>query len=180
MTNDIPGLDSSPGLDRSELFSLIVVFVLISAFTALDVAEDWHRHLPLQHIVPEILIALFSIFSIAFLFLRFAQSRSKSLRLMREELGVMKKSATDWQNQAQQLKHGISQAITAQLERWDLTKSEQEISFLLIKGLSTKEIAEARETTEGTIRFQCSVIYKKSGLHGRAQLSAFFLEDLLS
>jgi hypothetical protein len=50
---------------------------------------------------------------------------------------------------------------------------------LLLKGLTHKEIAEARSTTETTIRQQALALYRKSGLRSRAELSAFFLEDLL-
>jgi DNA-binding NarL/FixJ family response regulator len=42
-----------------------------------------------------------------------------------------------------------------------------------------KEIAEARQVAERTTRQQATVIYGKTGLSGRASLSAFFLEDLL-
>jgi len=53
------------------------------------------------------------------------------------------------------------------------------VAFLLIKGFSLKEIADYRSTAEKTTRAQATVVYAKSGLSGRSQLSAFFLEDLL-
>jgi DNA-binding NarL/FixJ family response regulator len=46
-------------------------------------------------------------------------------------------------------------------------------------GLSHKEIAGIRATSETTIRQQSLAIYRKAGLHNRSELSAFFLEDLL-
>jgi DNA-binding CsgD family transcriptional regulator len=42
-----------------------------------------------------------------------------------------------------------------------------------------KEIADARGTAERTARQQALAVYRKAGLGGRAELSAFFLEDLL-
>jgi DNA-binding CsgD family transcriptional regulator len=66
-----------------------------------------------------------------------------------------------------------------QLDRWGLTVAEKEVSFLLLKGLSNKEIAEVRKTSAQTVRSQTNAIYTKSGLSGRSELSAFFLEDLL-
>ncbi len=48
-----------------------------------------------------------------------------------------------------------------------------------MKGLSHKEIAAARDITEATARQQARAVYKKSGLTGRHDLAAFFLEDLL-
>ena len=36
-----------------------------------------------------------------------------------------------------------------------------------------------RETRERTVREQARAVYRKAGLGGRSELSAFFLEDLL-
>lgn len=52
--------------------------------------------------------------------------------------------------------------------------------MLLLKGLSTKEIAAVRASSERTVREQARSIYSKGGLTGRSALSAFFLEDLLA
>ena len=43
-----------------------------------------------------------------------------------------------------------------------------------------KEIADIRQTHEKTVRQQATTIYRKSGLSGRQELAAFFLEDILS
>lgn len=40
-------------------------------------------------------------------------------------------------------------------------------------------IAQLRNTAEKTVRSQSVAIYSKSGLAGRSELAAFFLEDLL-
>ena len=45
--------------------------------------------------------------------------------------------------------------------------------------LSFKEAAAVRDTSERTVREQARSLYKKAGLAGRSELSAFFLEDLL-
>jgi len=53
------------------------------------------------------------------------------------------------------------------------------VALFLIKGISLKEVAELRGTSEKTVRHQASTIYAKAALNNRAELSAFFLEDLL-
>ena len=62
---------------------------------------------------------------------------------------------------------------------WQLTTSEKDVGWLLLKGLSLKEIAAIRQTMEKTVRQQASSIYKKAGLSGRHAFSAWFIEDAL-
>lgn len=73
----------------------------------------------------------------------------------------------------------ISAAIAAQLTAWGLTPAETEVARLLLLGLSHKEIAGARDTSDRTARDQAQAVYKKAAVAGRAELAAFFLEDLL-
>ncbi len=74
---------------------------------------------------------------------------------------------------------GLGQKIDEQLGDWGLTGAEKEIALLLIKGINLKELAAMRGTSERTVRQQASKIYTKAKLEGRAELAAFFLEDLL-
>ena len=78
-----------------------------------------------------------------------------------------------------ELLKGLGTAIDDQFERWGLTAAEREVAMLMLKGLSHKEIAVVRDTSERTVRQQARAIYGKANLSGRAALSAFFLEDLL-
>jgi DNA-binding NarL/FixJ family response regulator len=57
--------------------------------------------------------------------------------------------------------------------------AEREVALLLVKGLSSNEIATVRATSERTVRQQSQAVYRKAGVAGRAELAAFFLEDLL-
>ncbi len=69
--------------------------------------------------------------------------------------------------------------LMAQFDLWGFSKSEQEIALLLLKGLSFKEIASIRNRQEKTVRQQASAIYRKSGVMGRYEFSAWFFEDML-
>ncbi|HPF35752.1 LuxR family transcriptional regulator [bacterium] len=84
-----------------------------------------------------------------------------------------------WRGQALTLRRGLGEAIDAQLDRWQLTPAEKEVAFLLLKGYSHKEIASLSDRSERTVRQHGMAVYRKSGLSGRTELSAFFLEDLL-
>jgi DNA-binding CsgD family transcriptional regulator len=73
----------------------------------------------------------------------------------------------------------LGNVVSQQFAEWQLTDSEREVGWLLLKGLSLKEIAIVRSTQEKTVRQQASSIYKKAGLSGRHAFSAWFIEDIL-
>lgn len=75
---------------------------------------------------------------------------------------------------------GLGRAIEAQFEDWGLTPAGTDVAALLLKGATLREVATLRRTSEATIRQQAQSVYRKSGLGSRAELSAYFLEDLFS
>ena len=103
----------------------------------------------------------------------------EKLALIRD-LDAARIQGRQWRDETRALLKGLGEAIDRQFLTWKLTEAEREIGLLLLKGLSLKEIAAVRVTSERTIRAQARSIYAKAGLSGRAALSAFFLEDLLA
>ena len=69
--------------------------------------------------------------------------------------------------------------LNEKLEEWGLTPAEQDVALFAIKGFSTKEISEMRNTSEGTIKAQTNAIYRKAGVTGRPQLLSLFIDDLM-
>ena len=95
---------------------------------------------------------------------------------------MLKRSSEDlkrWQEKSADILRGLGEKIDEQLNEWSLSSAEKDVALLLIKGLSTKELAHVRGTSEKTVRQQASQIYAKANLENRAELAAFFLEDLL-
>lgn len=62
---------------------------------------------------------------------------------------------------------------------WGLTPAEREVALFSIKGMNTQDIAQLRDTSEGTVKAQTNAIYRKAGVSGRPQLLSLFIEDLL-
>ena len=85
-----------------------------------------------------------------------------------------------WRETARTHIDGLQRAIREQFESWRLTDSEAEIALLMLKGLSHKEIAQLRNSSEATVRQQATAIYSKSDLASRAALSAYFLDELFT
>ncbi len=96
------------------------------------------------------------------------------------DLSEARREGNRWRSAARVHVDGLSRAIRAQFHDWQLTPTEEDVAELLLKGLSHKEIGVLRTCSEATIRQHATSVYRKSGLSSRAQLTAFFLEDLLA
>ncbi len=110
--------------------------------------------------------------------------RMQRLRERTDDLeGVVRHAAKEgraWRAQSRRFIDGLSRAVDAQFDLWALTPAEADVAGLLLKGASLREIASLRRTSEATIRQQAQSIYRKSGLGSRAELSAYFMEDLFT
>jgi len=106
-------------------------------------------------------------------------AQSEEAAALHERLEQKEEEAARFRGEASALLQGLADAIDKQLDRWKLTHAEKEIALLLLKGLSHREIATMRGTSDATTRQQARALYRKAGLSGRHDLAAFFLEDLL-
>lgn len=131
--------------------------------------------LELLDVMPTVLLSA----GVAVLFQLAGRQRDHQAALVRD-IEIARLEGEKWRSDASVFLKGLGDAIDAQFSRWNLTEAEREVALLLLKGLSLKEAASIRATTERTIRAHARAIYSKAGLTGRAALSAFFLEDLLA
>jgi DNA-binding NarL/FixJ family response regulator len=167
-------------LSRRERNGAMAFFGLVAALTFFDVIEDAVEGASFYHIIPEVVTAVIALIAAVLLFIRFARDRNQTLVLTKEKLKSVQSDKEEWKKLAESYQKGITEGIIKQFSLWNLTPAEQDVSFFLLKGFSIQEIAAIRDVSERTVRQQASIIYKKSSLSGRAQLSAFFLEDLLA
>jgi DNA-binding CsgD family transcriptional regulator len=97
---------------------------------------------------------------------------------MRADLARAVALGREWREASQAELADLGAAIERQFEAWSLTPAEPDIAGLMLKGVPLRDIAELRHTSDSTIRQQAQAIYRKSGLAGRAELAAYFLESL--
>ena len=155
-----------------------VIFAVIATLIAFDITSDYRSGTERSHLVTEGLVMGLALAGLAVLWrqFRFLQRRAEQLTV---DLEAAKREAQRFREEAHDALRGLGEAIDAQFSRWNLSRAESEVGLLLLKGLSHKEISAIRSTSETTIRQQALAVYRKSGLRSRAELSAFFLEDLL-
>jgi DNA-binding CsgD family transcriptional regulator len=160
-------------------WTIALTLALNLVFMVKDISDDFHEGAGLGHIGPEIFIILGTVLTAILALLQVIRFGEQT-ETLKAEVAELKVANEDWQNRTRSYSEGLSLEIDRQMARWGLSLAEKEIALLLLKGLTNKEISEIRSTSEHTIKQQSSAIYRKSGLKSRSELSAFFLEDLLS
>ena len=149
----------------------ILLFAIIALLIGWDVVADYRERVNFGHMAIEVFVMSVAASGTVLLWIQLVRARTDLAQALVEN--------EQWSRENRQLLQGLGAAINKQFGTWRLTKAEAEIGLLILKGLSHKEIAKVRQTSERTIREQARALYKKSGLAGRAELSAFFLEALL-
>lgn len=165
-------------LNYRERWVITSILLLTGILVGLDLVTDAQEGVPGWHLTVEGIVVLAALFGVVVM-LRGAFALKRSLAAEVLKSTSLKAEAEEWRKKARIHIEGLSQEIDRQLAAWKLSGAEKEIVFLLLKGMSLKEIALIRSTSEKTARAQATVIYEKSGLAGRSELAAFFLEDLL-
>jgi DNA-binding CsgD family transcriptional regulator len=157
----------------------LALFGLIGVFMAADLASDLGEGTGWMHVAVEGVVLLLALAGVALITLRLREARATLARLD-AELGAARAAAGRWREENETYLRGLGAAIEAQFERWEATPAEAAVGLLLLKGLSFKEVAAVRGTSERTVREQARSLYRRAGLSSRAALSAYFLEDLLA
>ncbi|WP_206212280.1 helix-turn-helix transcriptional regulator [Wenzhouxiangella sp. XN79A] len=175
MSSD-PANDASPATPPTGL--LLAALAAIAVLIGWDLSTDYGEGAGALHLVLELSVLLLATGLFTLILVQRLRAGRRMDQLERS-LSVRTEQADAWRARYQQTLAGLGEAIHAQFRAWRLSEAEAQIGLLLLKGLSLKEIAAVRGTGERTVREQARAIYRKAGLAGRSELSAFFLEDLL-
>ncbi len=145
---------------------------------AVDLVLDAPEDPSSFHVVFEVAMLVLTLSAVGFLWLGWRNS-ADSLERTRSELEARGVERDAWRARAETFLRGLGAEIDAQLQAWKLSPAERETAMLVLKGYGHKEIAALQQKSERTVRQHAAAVYRKSGLSGRAELSGFFLEDLL-
>jgi DNA-binding CsgD family transcriptional regulator len=177
-------LRAGPTMNSTRMTMILAIAALVSLaalMTALDAAVDAG-----STIMPGLamdfidrLVVIGAMFATALVVLRLSKLSDRTENL-ESAVGRATEEGREWRSQSRRFLDGLSKAIEAQFNLWQLTPAEADVAGLLLKGASLREIAVLRRTSEATIRQQAQNVYRKSGLGSRSELSAYFLEDLFT
>ena len=153
---------------------LLVIIVSGTIDLVLDAPARWWSF----HVVYEVALILGAVATTVVLWTRWSRAE-RTLSTTRHALTERQAERDAWRASAERSLQGLAAAIDDQLARWGLTPAERDVALLLLKGKSHKAIAYETGRSERTIRQHAVTVYQKSGLAGRAELAAYFLEDLV-
>jgi DNA-binding CsgD family transcriptional regulator len=168
-------------LDDVEVFvsPLLVpgILLLVAVGGAIDLILDRPERWLSAHVIMEVILM---ITSLTFSIVLWRGWRATQGRLARTEASLARSEAERdaWRKNAESALVTFSLAVEEQLGRWNLTPAEREVAILLLKGHGHKQIAARTGRSERTVRQHAVSVYEKSGLGGRAELAAFFLEGI--
>jgi DNA-binding CsgD family transcriptional regulator len=164
---DVPGM-------RLALAALLAAIVLGGTVDLLlDAPDRWLS----PHVLYELTLIIGGMVASLWLWLGWRRAARSAVALKRSLAErVIERDA--WRARAHKSLEGLGQAVDDQFRQWGLTPAEREVALLLLKGNGHKQIAGATGRSERTVRQHAVTVYRKAGLGGRAELAAFFLEDL--
>ena len=166
--------DSETRLRALLIIALASILVGGVADLVMDQPSDWLSF----HVVFESLMIAGALLMATTLWIGWWRAEH-SAEALRDTLEARSRERDAWRTSAQRALEGLGEAIDEQFRRWELTPAEREVAMLLMKGHSHKRIARMSARSDATVRQHAAAVYRKSGLAGRAELAAYFLEDVI-
>jgi DNA-binding CsgD family transcriptional regulator len=155
-----------------------VVLLVVAIGGAVDLALDRPSRWVSLHVLVELTLMTLSLaFSITLW--RAWIRTTRQLHHTERTLAASTAERDAWRKSAESALAGFSSAVERQFVRWNLTPAEREVALLLLKGYGHKQVAAKTGRSERTVRQHAVAVYEKSGLGGRAELAAFFLEGVM-
>lgn len=165
------------------LLAVVLVFVVVAGVT--DLILDRPRTWRSMHVAFEVSMIAISL-GFAIVLWRGWWHAAGDLRRTRAALAATTRSLNErraeriaWEDRAREERAGFGRAVDSQFQAWGLTPTEREVAFLLLQGFGHKQIAARTGRSDRTVRQHAVSVYQKSGIGGRAELAAFFLQGLL-
>ena len=165
-------------MERNRLIALgLACFALLLALEWVTEGEDIQLA---DFLIDAIALALLVATSVAAALVAIDVKEQGADRLaLQHDLEKAKADGAQWRARAEDQLDQFRRAIGEQFEQWEATDAERDIGHLILRGLSHKEIARLRNTSEATVRQQAQSLYRKANLPNKGAFSAYFLDDVL-
>lgn len=155
---------------------IALAFIIVGGTVdlVLDQPESWLS----AHVVFETLMIAGALLVVTTLWIGWWRAERAAVEL-RASLEESSEDRDRWRSSAEHALRGLGRAMREQFDAWELTPAERDVALMLLKGHSHKGIAKLTDRSAQTVRQHAVAVYGKAGLRSRAELSAFFLADLM-
>jgi DNA-binding NarL/FixJ family response regulator len=157
---------------------LAIALGVITLGAAADLVMDRPERLLTLHVLAEFALLCVSLGTAGFLAKGWYLAQ-RELRSLASLVRVSESERDEWRARAGRLLRGLAEEMATTFDAWRLTPTERETALMLLKGHSHKRIGRLTGRSDRTVRQHAVALYRKAGLAGRSELSAFFLDDLL-
>lgn len=99
--------------------------------------------------------------------------------LTRSELRRSLAEQHDSDSRLKALRGDFDRLMRQRFQDWGLSPAESDVALLTMRGMKISDIARMRQTHDGTIKSQLSVIYRKSKVSTRTEFVARFIDEFL-
>ena len=139
------------GRERVKDIVIITVLIMVVGASGADLIADLSEGVTSLHLIQEVVVVFLSIIALVWLLLG-VRKQSLDILTLKDELEAAKSAKGAPKKYILEGRAKLYDVVTQQFLEWGLTRSEGEIGWLLLKGLSFKEIAVVRNTLEKTVR----------------------------
>lgn len=174
-------MHTSPREPESRNRLVLGLFAGIALLVGIDVAADAAEGADPMHLLLEGLLMGLAVWGSWMFLQRWRRERRRAreaLALAQAETDQWRAAAEAWRAEAREALEGLGASMGQQFSRWELAPDEQEVAMLLVRGGSLDELARARGLATADARRLAEIVYRKAGVSSRAELSAFFLDQI--
>jgi DNA-binding CsgD family transcriptional regulator len=158
------------------LYVIAISFWMFTEILDWDKIQIWGYEVPVRSPIFEVLIGLSSIVVVLKLYLELKEARTQA-REVEEKLHAAHSRLPLPKDSSLQVQ--FWDATKEQFKRWTLTPSETELALMLLRGFSNQQIAAIKNKSLRTVENHSFNLYRKSGMNGKLEFIAYFIEPLL-
>lgn len=155
----------------------LVILIIIPGFGIFDLADDYRHGSHASHMIAEAVMVLICFEPIRRIVTELRRQRKK-IQELQQKKADLSDELVKWKNDTRKIRAYIRDSIESQFRNWQLSQSESEVAFLILRGFSFDQIADLLKKSERTVRKQAGNIYEKAGFNSRAAFVGFFLEAI--
>lgn len=159
--------------EKNLLIGVFAAMMVAFAFFLLDVVIDIREHVIsatayLPHEVVHLLFEMLAVFALGC-----------GIVVTFRYLSVLRAHGLAAEQSLYFLRNDFDALLKGKFQTWGFTDAEKEIGLLVLRGLTTAQIAELRQTKVGTVKLQIHKILNKANASSRTDFMALFIDEFL-